>query len=189
MMLHTGLRGPPRSTARAPAAGARLPAVLGPQGLRSTLLERTLLTRARPAGAPAARRRPPTCRAAAEATYDDDGAPAFPPPSLLAKARHSLITLISSKLRRAGRRLPRPVRDAGAALATAVMMMQSPKLMRQVDDATVAVAYDICVRHLTAISPSAGRNGLILSIAASIAFSLLVVAVLLAGVLYWRGFI
>jgi hypothetical protein len=69
------------------------------------------------------------------------------------------------------------------------MMMQSPKLMRQVDDATVAVAYDICVRHLTAISPSAARVGLILNIAASIAFSLLVVAVLLVGVLYWRGFI
>ena len=108
---------------------------------------------------------------------------------LLEERLHLKGGTLDSKLRRAGRRLPRPVRDAGAALATAVMMMQSPKLMRQVDDATVAVAYDICVRHLTSVSPSAGRNGLILSIAASIAFSLLVVAVLLAGVLYWRGFI
>jgi hypothetical protein len=96
---------------------------------------------------------------------------------------------LDSKLRRAGRRLPRAVRDAGAALSTAVMMMQSPKLMHQVDDATVAVAYDICVRHLTAINPGAARNGMILNIAASIAFSLLVVAVLLVSFLYWRGFI
>jgi hypothetical protein len=108
---------------------------------------------------------------------------------LLEERLHLKGGTLDDKLRRAGRRLPRPVRDAGAGLATAVMMMQSPKLMRQVDDATVAVAYDICVRHLTAISPAAARNGLILNIAASIAFSLLVVAVLLVGVLYWRGFI
>jgi hypothetical protein len=96
---------------------------------------------------------------------------------------------LEDKLRRAGRRLPRPVRDAGAALATAVTMMQSPKLMRQVDDETVAVAYDICVRHLTKVNASEARKGLILNMAASIAFSLLVVAVLLIGFLYWRGFV
>ena len=96
---------------------------------------------------------------------------------------------LADKLRRAGRRLPRKVRDAGAALATAVTMMQSPKLMHQVNDETVALAYDICVRHLTTINPAAARQGLILNMAASIAFSLLVVAVLLVAVLYWRGFV
>jgi hypothetical protein len=96
---------------------------------------------------------------------------------------------LEDKLRRAGRRLPGPVRDAGAGLAAAVAMMQSPKLMHQVDDETVAIAYDICVRHLTKVNPGAARKGMILNIAASIAFSLLVVAVLLVGFLYWRGFI
>lgn len=96
---------------------------------------------------------------------------------------------LEDKLRRAGRRLPRAVRDAGAALATAVTMMQSPKLMHQVDDETVAHAYDICVRHLTKLNPAEARKGVILNIAASIAFSLLVVAVLLVGFLYWRGFV
>ncbi len=96
---------------------------------------------------------------------------------------------LDDKLRRAGRRLPRTVRDAGAALATAVTMMQSPKLMHQVDDHTVAVAYDICVRHLTTVNPGAARNGVILNIAASIAFSLLVVTVLLVSFLYWQGLI
>lgn len=96
---------------------------------------------------------------------------------------------LEDKLRRAGRRLPRAVRDAGAALAAAVAMMQSPKLMHQVDDETVAVAYDTCVRHLTKINPGEARRGLILNMAASIAFSLLVVAVLFVAVLYWRGYV
>jgi hypothetical protein len=96
---------------------------------------------------------------------------------------------LEDKLRRAGRRLPRKVRDAGAALAAAVTMMQSPKLMHQVDDATVAMAYDICVRHLNTVNPGAARQGLILNIAASIAFSLLVVAVLVVVVLYLRGYV
>lgn len=96
---------------------------------------------------------------------------------------------LEDKFRRAGRRLPRNVRDAGEALAAALMMMQNPKLMHQVDDETVATAYDICVRHLTTINPSAARKGLLLNMAASIAFAMLVVAVLLVSVLYWRGFV
>jgi len=96
---------------------------------------------------------------------------------------------LQGKLDRAGRRLPRKVRDAGAALATAVSMMQSPRLMRQVDDLTVAVAYDICVRHLTAIDPSKARKGLVSGIAASIAFSMLVLGAGIVAYLYWRGFL
>ena len=96
---------------------------------------------------------------------------------------------MEAKLRVAGRRLPRKVRDAGAALAAAVTMIQNPKLMHQVDDATVAVAYDICVRHLTTVNPSAARKGLLLDMAARIAFAMLVVAVLFVGFLYWRGFV
>jgi hypothetical protein len=96
---------------------------------------------------------------------------------------------LEARLARAGRRLPRKVRDAGAALASAVSMIQNPKLMHQVDDETVAVAYDICVRHLTTINPSAARKGLLLDMAARVAFALLVVAVLFVAVLYWRGFI
>lgn len=96
---------------------------------------------------------------------------------------------LDDKVRRAGRRLPRKVRDACAALVQAGEMMRSPKLMVQVDDETVAVAYDICVRYLTTINPNAARRGVILNMAASIAFALLVVAVLFVSVLYWRGLI
>ena len=96
---------------------------------------------------------------------------------------------LEAKLARAGRRLPRKVREAGAALVQATVMIRSPKLMHQVDDATVALAYDICLRHLNTVDPFAARRGLILDIAARIAFAVLVVAVLLVTVLYWRGMI
>ena len=96
---------------------------------------------------------------------------------------------LAGKLHAAGRRLPRRVRDAGEALSAAVTMIQNPKTMHQVDDETVAVAYDICVRHLTTINPVATRKGLLLDAAARIAFALLVAAVLFLGVVYWRGLI
>ncbi len=96
---------------------------------------------------------------------------------------------LEAKLRAAGRRLPRRVREAGDALAAALTMIQNPKTMHQVDDETVAVAYDICVRHLSTVNPAAARNGLLLDMAARIAFALLVVAVLLLAVLYWRGLV
>ena len=96
---------------------------------------------------------------------------------------------LEARLARAGRRLPRKVRDAGAALVQATMMIRNPKLMHQVDDETVALAYDICLRHLNTVDPAAARKGLILDIAARIAFALLVVAVLFVAVLYWRGMI
>ena len=96
---------------------------------------------------------------------------------------------LDEKLRRAGRRLPKRVRAAGEALVQAQAMAQSPKLLMQIDDAAVAIAYDICVRHLGGLSPGAARRGMLLNIAASIGFSLLVVAGLVLVVLYLRGFV
>ena len=96
---------------------------------------------------------------------------------------------LDDKLRRAGRRLPRRVRDAGAVLVQAQAMAQSPKLLMQINDEAVAIAYDICVRHLGGLRPGAARRGMLLNIAASIGFSLLVVAGLVLIVLYLRGFV
>ena len=96
---------------------------------------------------------------------------------------------LEDQLRRAGRRLPRKVRAAGAVLVQAVAMAQNPKLLLQIDDETVALAYDLCVRHLNGVNPGAARKGALLNLAASIAFSLLVVGLLVLVVLYLRGFI
>lgn len=96
---------------------------------------------------------------------------------------------LEGRLGRAGRRLPRKVRDAGAVLVQATQMTRNPRLMHLVDDQTVALAYDTCLRHLNTVDPVAARKGLILDIAARIAFAILVVAVLFVAVIYWRGMV
>lgn len=96
---------------------------------------------------------------------------------------------LEARLKKAGRRLPRKVRDAGAELVQATQMIRNPKLRHLVDDAVVAAAYDTCLRHLTTVNPNEARITLLVGIAAHIAFSLLVVAVLVIVTLYWRGFI
>ncbi|MGV8986577.1 MAG: hypothetical protein ACOH2H_09860 [Cypionkella sp.] len=96
---------------------------------------------------------------------------------------------LEAQVQRAGHRLPRKVRDAAEAMAQATQMAQSPKLLMQIDYEAVAIAYDICIRHLNGVNRGARRKGLILDAAARIAFALLVVGILLVAVLYWRGFV
>lgn len=94
---------------------------------------------------------------------------------------------LADRVRRAGRRLPRRVRLAAAVLVQAGEMAGNPRLMYQIDPAVVAEAYDICVRHLGGVDRADRRRGVMVGIAGSIAFSLLAVAGLLAGVIWWRA--
>ena len=96
---------------------------------------------------------------------------------------------LAQKLGKGGRMLPRKVRTAAEFLAQAANMAQNAKLLMQIDNGAVAEAYDICLRHLGGVDAADRRRGMIVSIAASVAFSVLVVTVLLGAVLYWRGFI
>jgi hypothetical protein len=96
---------------------------------------------------------------------------------------------LEDKLRRAGRRLPKRVRTAGDLLAEAAAMAQNPKLLVRVDEARVAEAYDICLKYLNKLNKGDRRKGAILGVAASVAFSILVVAVLVVAFLYWRGLV
>lgn len=96
---------------------------------------------------------------------------------------------LADKHRKAGRRLPRRVREAVSVLAEAEAMAQNPKLLIRVDEATVTVAYDLAVRHLNGVKRGEQRMNTLVGMAASAAFGLLVVAVLVIGVLYWRGMI
>ena len=96
---------------------------------------------------------------------------------------------LGEKLRKGGRLLPRRVRAAAEILQTGAVMAQNPKLWAQVDQQAVAQAYDTCVRHLNNVDGGDRRKGAVLGIAASGAFSVLVVAALLFSVLRWRGFI
>ncbi len=98
-------------------------------------------------------------------------------------------TGLEAKLRKGRRLLPRKVRGAADILVQAAKMAQNPKLLLQIDHEAVASAYDICVRHLGAINQAERRMTAVVGVAGSIAFSVLVVGVLLLAVLHWRGFV
>lgn len=96
---------------------------------------------------------------------------------------------LGDKVRKAGRRLPRKVREAASYLAKAAEMAQNPKLLVRVDESDVAAAYDICLRHLGGVNRGERRKSAVLGAVASAAFGILVVMLLVIGVVYWRGLI
>ena len=96
---------------------------------------------------------------------------------------------LAAKLAKGGRLLPRKFRDAGGRLAQSAMMAQNPKLLLQVDDERVAADYDLCLRHLLTLSVWDRRKGRLLRATVSLLGILMVVAGLMVGVLYWRGFL
>lgn len=94
---------------------------------------------------------------------------------------------LEAQLRRARRQLPKPVRAAGEAMVEAVKLSAHPKFAPRIDDEAVAIAYDLLVRHLNGIGRAERRKGLVLDIAARIAFALLVVAGLWLAALWASG--
>ena len=96
---------------------------------------------------------------------------------------------LATKVRKAGRRLPKQVRIAAEALVQATEMARSARLMHQIDEELVAEAYDICLQHLGAVDRADRRTGVMVGIAASVMFSLLAVVVLVLVVMRWRGFV
>jgi hypothetical protein len=96
---------------------------------------------------------------------------------------------LPAKMARAGRRLPRRVRDSGERLARAAVMAQNPKLLMQIDEGQVAEDYDTCLRHLLSVGAWDRRRAALVGITVSILGICVVVGALFAGVLYWRGLI
>ena len=96
---------------------------------------------------------------------------------------------LSDQAPRLRRRLPGRVNDALALMISAEYMAQNPALLPQIDHEAVAAAYDLALKHLNGIDTSDRRKGAVVGIAASIAFSLLVVALGLLAVLHWRGYL
>ena len=96
---------------------------------------------------------------------------------------------LREKLRKGGRLLPRRVRLAAKHLADTSEQSKNPKLLLQIDEATVVAAYDICSKHLSKIDTGHRRVTGILKTASSMVISLSLVAALAIGVLYWRGYL
>lgn len=95
---------------------------------------------------------------------------------------------LAAKMKRAGRTLPRKVRDAGKLLAGAAQKAQNPKLLGQIDMGEVTEAYDVCLKHLIAIDPVGRRRDYFASFLGSVGFGILVLALAIAGFLAWRGY-
>ncbi len=96
---------------------------------------------------------------------------------------------LSTRLARAGRRLPAPVQQAGAVITQAQPWVHHPKMWRLVSGAEVEAAFAKIRAHLGTIDPVERRKGALLGLAADLVFKLLVIAAALIGVLVWRGFL
>lgn len=96
---------------------------------------------------------------------------------------------LQDKLRRGGRLLPRKVRREAEYLAEVAVLAQHPKVQTMLDDARIAEAYDVCVKHLRAIGAAQRLQAMVLGVVGSLAFALLVLGAALIAVLVWRGYL
>jgi hypothetical protein len=96
---------------------------------------------------------------------------------------------LQDKVRRGGRLLPRKVRREAEYLAEVAVLAQHPKVQTMLDDARIAEAYDVCLRHLRDIGAKERFWAMILSIAGSLALALLVLGGMFIAVLVWRGYL
>lgn len=96
---------------------------------------------------------------------------------------------LPEKLRRGRGRLPRHVRREAEYLAEVAVLAQNPRAQMMLDDARIAEAYDVCLRHLNGIGAAERFRAMVLGITGSLALALLVVGGLVIGVLVWRGYL
>ena len=96
---------------------------------------------------------------------------------------------LAAKLKRAGRSLPKKVRDGGKLLAAASLKAQNPKLLGQIDMGEVTDAYDICLKHLVAIDPVGRRRDGLASMIGSVGFGILALVIAILIFMVWRGYL
>lgn len=89
----------------------------------------------------------------------------------------------TTKVRRAGRLLPRHVRKEAALLASALPMVEHPRLSRQLEGDRLARAAKNLETHLLSVDPWERRMGTFVSWAAGLASGLL----LFAGICLWAA--
>lgn len=92
-------------------------------------------------------------------------------------------------LRRARPRLPRRLRREADVLLRAETMGQHPRFARLVDPREVARAERRISRHLRAYDPALDRRNRRKDAVARLAFCLLVTALLVVALLWWRGLV
>ena len=96
---------------------------------------------------------------------------------------------LSGKLPVAARYLPKKVLGAAQFLALSSDQAVNPTLHMHLDPERIAVAYDLCVRHLKPLGVGARRAMLMRRFVATLVVTLSICAALLVAVLFWRGFL
>ena len=96
---------------------------------------------------------------------------------------------LDAKLKRAGRLLPRRVRERAGLLAGAREKSRNPKLLGQIDMSEVAEAYDVCVRHLMTIDPAGRKRETVAGMIGFVGYGILFLVIGIIAVLVWRGFL
>jgi len=96
---------------------------------------------------------------------------------------------LATMIRRRGGALPRRLRREARVLLEAERLCASPRIARQIDPAAVERAHAALVRHLRPLGSLARWQGRGLSVAAAIAFGLMVLGAAVIWVLSWRGYL
>ncbi len=96
---------------------------------------------------------------------------------------------LETKLNRAGRLLPKPVRAQADMIVQSLKYQGHPRLERRQDDASIQRAHAATMKHLNQIDARDRRRGLVISFLSTNAFNLLVIVALLLAVLRWRGYL
>ena len=94
---------------------------------------------------------------------------------------------LEAKLARAGKRLPRHIRDEAGLVVDALTYREHPKLARQVDEARLRRAVKTIERYLKNVDPWARRRGIFLDWLAGNAFGVLVMIGLVVALVVLRG--
>lgn len=92
-------------------------------------------------------------------------------------------------LRRAGRNLPRRLRQDGALLLAAIERSRNPRLARVTDGDGPERAARRIEAYLSSLDPATARARARAYLFADLAFRLAVVIALVIGVLAWRGYV
>lgn len=96
---------------------------------------------------------------------------------------------LATKLRRARYLLPRYARRAGQRIVSARAMMAHPKLARLVDQSGLQQDTKTLRDAVQQIDPKERRKDFLLSVLGGLVMNLLLLAVLVFVVLWWRGVI
>ncbi|GFE52127.1 hypothetical protein So717_38800 [Roseobacter cerasinus] len=98
-------------------------------------------------------------------------------------------TSLAQQVRRAGRVLPRRLRAQAGLLAKAEALAGNPRLLQQLDDARLAQALEDLNAYIAGIDRGEAVRTQILSIAAAIAFNLILLFAAIVVVLRLQGVI